>query len=604
MKPTAAFEWRMTSRSRDWIKAWDVKTATYDKGYVSPQSWSVIFTPNTSKGGGFEIAIYHWEITGLDGIQFLLKEDIKPVTFVVGIAGQAPGEAKVGLFNTNLPRLGRYRVTLTVTNGNGEKSDPLTQVIELQDLLIAAIGDSMASGEGVPDRDKTDDADPVWTDLRCHRSQRAGHALTAVSLETPHRSVTFLSFACSGAAIGGGVIGRYDGFVSPSGPHERLPSQVDSISQAIGTRTVDLLLVTAGINDVGPGVSFANFIHALAHPDAILGLHPDEAKARVTSNLRVMPEHYNLMAWYLSRRLHGRVKRTFITEYPAHIFQPNGDGKREGCGNLFLISDSDGDFIFEKGRELNGIIRGAAELHGWHFVTGIQEAFEGHGYCAGDQGWYVTHEQSEKRLGGESGTIHPKAIGHRAIRDRIVETIRTSPTVTHHAQQVTVTFESVEVLGVADGSSGPGKPPMTLKPVTLVANGQHNEIGPVTFNRQQSLLEKDFTFTFFVDDGLAGPLVELLGSTHLPRLGPVDQQVDPKEPITPLKPKSDEQVPVSFRLAFGSSQKFGEGSHTHQVGDLARGGMKVSFRIQVKNAIELQTSVPGGTPGKVAPIGN
>jgi hypothetical protein len=341
---------------------------------------------------------------------------------------------------------------------------------------------------------------------------------------------------------------------------------------------------------VGPGVSFANFLVAVADPRAeFIDLDPAEAKARVIDNLRFMSEKYNMLAWGLSRRLHGRVRRMFITEYPAHIFQPNEDGKREGCGNLQFISDSDGDFIFERGQELNTIIRQAAEFHGWHSVTGIQKAFEGHGYCAGDEGWYVTREQSFNRLGTEDGTIHPKAIGHRAIRDRIKETFRTTPVRRHDARRVTVIFESVQALGLVDKAGG-GKPPMTAKPVVLGANGQRNEIGPVAVNQAVGLPEKDFTFTFFVNDGLAGPLVAILGDTLLPELGPADQQKDPSQ--------QDNVVPVKLTQNFRMKENFGAGSHQVQVGSLASGGMKVSFRILVEDETKTLPSIPGGTLAK------
>jgi FG-GAP-like repeat len=61
---------------------------------------------------------------------------------------------------------------------------------------------------------------PVWEDKRCHRSANAGPAQAALEIERsdPHTSVTFLSYACSGASITEGLVGWYDGVEPPSNP--------------------------------------------------------------------------------------------------------------------------------------------------------------------------------------------------------------------------------------------------------------------------------------------------------------------------------------------------------------------------------------------------
>ena len=137
MKPTAAFEWSMPSRATGWVKAWRKSTATYNPNYVSPKQWSVILDASASQGGGFEIANYHWEISGLDGIALSHVDDDTPATLVIKTPGQSAQSTKLAAkFSKTLKQLGRYRVTLTVTNTNGESSDPHAQVIHLQDLLI------------------------------------------------------------------------------------------------------------------------------------------------------------------------------------------------------------------------------------------------------------------------------------------------------------------------------------------------------------------------------------------------------------------------------------------------------------------------------------
>ena len=146
-----------------------------------------------------------------------------------------------------------------------------TVSIDAPDLLVLGLGDSYASGEGNPDRPAdlsqvkvpgrvyarpTDwwrpfpatiqnggvlpqRASADWWSNECHRSLFSPHALAAMRLAvaSQHQSVTFLSFACSGASV-------LDGFVSPqeSPPGEArastlkgaiLASKYSQIDQAI-----------------------------------------------------------------------------------------------------------------------------------------------------------------------------------------------------------------------------------------------------------------------------------------------------------------------------------------------------------------------------------
>jgi hypothetical protein len=99
--------------------------------------------------------------------------------------------------------------------------------ISVRSFLIVSVGDSYASGEGVPD---VDIGDPfvsglvdgsgtplpypaLWWDQRCHRSLYSGPAQAAMALakKNPHVQVVFASFACSGAEIYEGILAPYVG---------------------------------------------------------------------------------------------------------------------------------------------------------------------------------------------------------------------------------------------------------------------------------------------------------------------------------------------------------------------------------------------------------
>ena len=431
MKPTANFEWSMPSRAQGWVKAWNKNTALYSQDYVAPKHWDVFLDATHSQGGGSEIVLNHWEITGLDGNSFHMKLDQAPLKIIDPLTKRNLAKG----FTQHLPNLGKYRATLTVTNQTGEKSDPVSKIIHLQDLLIVSVGDFMASGEGNPDKDQIivpgsrnspeKVIDPVWTDERCHRSQRSGHAQTALALENSQRSVTFLSYACSGASFQHGLIGTYDGMVKPSGMHDPLPSQIKAVANAIGNdRIIDILLITAGLNELGSD-GFSTVIETFAEPHPVHISASQDMMKLVTKQLTTMSGRYNQLAWELSNHLHGSVRQVFITEYPADIFQPHGvditlSSGRSGCGELRLIDDDEGTFIFKKGLEFNKIIRESAEFHGWDFVSGIEKAFDGFGYC-NEPTFYVGREELKSRQGNQDGTIHPNQKGQHAIRDRIYQ---------------------------------------------------------------------------------------------------------------------------------------------------------------------------------------
>ena len=180
--------------------------------------------------------------------------------------------------------------------------------IEVQDLLIAGLGDSVAAGEGNPDRpialadegfcfrrflgsgrseyfrpsrlgyggDKACDDSPAgspasaaewnklgtrWMSAACHRSLYGYQLRTALALAIENKgiAVTFLPLACSGATIESGLFG-------PQGANEcpptgrcpgTVPAQIAQLQEALASarkqiaeRQLDLILLTVGANDI------------------------------------------------------------------------------------------------------------------------------------------------------------------------------------------------------------------------------------------------------------------------------------------------------------------------------------------------------------------
>ncbi|WP_426441781.1 hypothetical protein [Bradyrhizobium genosp. P] len=201
-------------------------------------------------------------------------------------------------------RYGRTTVaTVDVASGSDATQRVSTQ-IAVRDLFIAGIGDSIASGEGNPDRaiGLSDEGfcfrsylggaqyyrpsragfkggraceapdslsnwqrqSALWLNSACHRSLYSYQTRTALALavQYPHIAVTYLPLACTGATIADGLFGSQRA-------RECLPTksantcagtvngQLAELRDALAAakrrqpdRTLDLLLLSVGANDI------------------------------------------------------------------------------------------------------------------------------------------------------------------------------------------------------------------------------------------------------------------------------------------------------------------------------------------------------------------
>ncbi len=213
---TSGFEWSVPNRfgrddNMDGIIDYHYDSATYqyEKSLLYPESWPMIFdgcrTEQDAETGISSTNTYRWVLNG---------ETIQGNQCKFTYAKNSPMAGNLGF-----TAQGTYPVDLTVTYGegitspSGQNPETFHQEVVVRDILIVSLGDSYASGEGVPDISQrwhiewgfpVWDADAVWQDKRCHRSAKAGPALAALAIERmdPKTSVTFISYACSGATIG------------------------------------------------------------------------------------------------------------------------------------------------------------------------------------------------------------------------------------------------------------------------------------------------------------------------------------------------------------------------------------------------------------------
>jgi lysophospholipase L1-like esterase len=340
------------------------------------------------------------------------------------IGREAIGPRRTGIcrFRWNFPREGDYRMTLVARTRGARLT--ATETVRVRDLLIVSIGDSVASGEAVPDIPGAGHA--TWQSARCHRSALAAPAQAARMIEADdsHSSVTFVHLACSGATVPAGLVGPYKGVENPDG-EPPLEAQVRILNRIAAVRPVDAVLLSIGANDVhfGEVVRFCvRKSDCFSQPFPQAGDPP--AGEVVAAAVADLPNRYRAVADQLSKRI--APASVHIVEYFDAIRDENG----EVCDGI-LVGVSAAE-LREAGTRmlepLNRAVDGAARAHHWDEVKGVAPAFRRHGYCAADQAWVTTLGDSVASLGGRIlgrflGTLHPNLAGHRATANRIAASL-------------------------------------------------------------------------------------------------------------------------------------------------------------------------------------
>jgi len=194
-------------------------------------------------------------------------------------------------------------VTVDVSSADGAQR--LAAAIEVRDIFIAGLGDSIASGEGNPDRPValTDEGfcfrsylgtassqyyrpsragykggraceapdslqnwqryGALWFNSACHRSLYSYQTRTALALAVryPHIAVTYLPLACTGATIADGLLGTQRARECPNAKSATcqgtVNAQVGELRDAVTAakrrqpdRQLDLVLLSIGANDI------------------------------------------------------------------------------------------------------------------------------------------------------------------------------------------------------------------------------------------------------------------------------------------------------------------------------------------------------------------
>ena len=349
-----------------------------------------------------------------------------------------------------LPYPSGATITVKAVGETGISTD-----IKVRDLLIAGLGDSFASGEGNPDvpvrfsdqrryknlyprRERNDGSgNAQWMDEPCHRSLY-GHQLRAalqIAVENPQTSVTFMGYACSGAAVDEGLLGpqSYVDYVSDGSAARPVngkrkdtqlrwllrelckdkPKLVDDIWTCPGgayRRNVDYLLLSIGGNDIG----FSNLVAWSTLRDNTSSILAKFFGATVSpktfaSNMKdILPGVYGRLAKALetsvplrSGELAFDASRVILTAYPdiledetGKVCQAGNEGDDEDkyaanqSLDLFqswlVVTPGKLDAAHQQLEKLHTRMGELAEDHGWSFAARAyaDKAFRGHGFCA------------------------------------------------------------------------------------------------------------------------------------------------------------------------------------------------------------------------------
>jgi hypothetical protein len=333
----------------------------------------------------------------------------------------------------------------------------------VNDVFVVGMGDSFAAGEGNPDVPvrlsptrsvdyeggdgkgtlhgfparmgswrSIGDKDFIeenarWQDQACHRSLYSHQLRVAlqVAVEDPHRAVTFVGVACSGAETVFGLFLRYKGNEWVPNPPEF--SQISAVADAqCGgrardhelpeayhmkekipelkgglvlrkcdaevARKIDLLLLSIGGNDIGFSRLVANAVladgsmlrklggwfgqvHGFAEAGKLLDLLDDRLKA------------VNRASHFLLHIPWSESDRVILVGYPPLALLDDGSTPcPDGNAGMTVLPDF---FLSEaKAREgntaaerLHATMQDSARQHGWTFVESHRASFRGRGIC-------------------------------------------------------------------------------------------------------------------------------------------------------------------------------------------------------------------------------
>jgi hypothetical protein len=402
---TLAIDWTMPDRLDPQKSNWSGGEGLPPASYVTPDNWTVdlFLTDGGDKTCPSGVA-FDWTVKGEGKTETLDTHGCK-------------AQAKV-------PKLGTYTVTAKeMKDGAATGTEAENKKVVVRDWLIVGMGDSNGSGQG----------NPPYIDARCDRSVVSYQYQTALYIEKhdDRTSVTFVFDSCSGARSDQLWQNSYEG-QEPSGS-VTLPPQIDQVTGVIGKRKPDAIIMSIGINDLYFGsimafcaihfqalsFTFADHTCERTHVDATLdakgyttayGESSDFGQptvaTRTADRIGVLPNRLSILAKHLDRL---NAEHVFASQYPNETTDQNGKLCDDTSGPFPKLQSEVWGWLDKTGDSLNSVVAGTASL-GWIPITGVGEAFKGHGYCSTDS-YFDTPAKSQWEQGNRNGSFHATAKG-------------------------------------------------------------------------------------------------------------------------------------------------------------------------------------------------
>jgi hypothetical protein len=292
------------------------------------------------------------------------------------------------------------------------------------EFVMVTLGDSYASGEGNPEQkgeydrfgnrtglvrfwDILDESQEIQA---CHRSGQSGaeKAATQLRKDFPGITLTFQSFACSGAEIRHLINETYRGvdaefrFPANGGVPPQITALRNWLRSVRNNSQLDALYMNIGGNDARFGDVIAVCMNPLKGDDCWARTVNDDSPTTlaqaVQAGIASLPAGYDALNDALHMSYFSQTG-TLTLAFPQQIYItqiPNVTQKDDGstCNGNSLdalewlrnvhpseVSLARDNLIIP----VNSVIASAAARHRWNVISGVVDGFSRHGYCATDR---------------------------------------------------------------------------------------------------------------------------------------------------------------------------------------------------------------------------
>ena len=219
-------------------------------------------------------------------------------------------------------------------------------------------------------------------------------------------------------------------------------SQLDQLQEVIGSRRIDVLLISIGGNDIGWSGIFEELVTNEVHSPSgifnrlkkvVLNNRGVDYQRLINSRLIELRNRYTQLGNDLKRR-NIKFNLGLLTEYPELLMGNELGQVTKGCGKFRdyptgdRINLKESEFIYKNAKRLNRFVSDGAltinKITGENFLHqgGIARAFLNHGYCSVNP-YFVFFDESCRNQGDKDGVMHPNEKGTQAVAEILLRKI-------------------------------------------------------------------------------------------------------------------------------------------------------------------------------------